>query len=226
MTAITLILITPALTHKVRLETLDPLIDLSIYSYLSRCSANYSALRCLLVSVELLRVRNCIDDATKWAIRARDTPAVGKLGHALITERIGECYAARKPIVGGDGGGVGFGSRRRKAAMWRTLAGTEWVALKKELMARACLDAALPVYAKCGFKSILDVTERLKMKVGYDYDGGREGGIGEDVGGGVDGISKDEENFEGVEMGRGREMNVTSLPDSPPLSGKENEYER
>lgn len=161
------------LSHKVRQDVIEPLLDLSHYSYVSRCSAHYSGLRCLLVAVELLRARSggAADEAAKWAIRARDMSQLGPAGHALITERVGECYAIRERT-----GSKGLGSRRRKAAMWKMLAANEWVAQNKPAQARRCLDFALPVYENSTFAAMQEFVEELKSRAGYtplvEVDGG------------------------------------------------------
>jgi hypothetical protein len=164
MTAISLILTGTPLTHKVRQETIEPMIDLACYSYIARCSATYSALRCLLVSVELLRLRGggAVDEAAKWAIRARDAQSLGPIGHALITERVGDCYAARP-----GRGPQGLGSRRRKAAMWKMLAANEWIAAGKPARAKHCLDYALPAYQETKFEGIRTFAEDMRRQTQY-----------------------------------------------------------
>ncbi|KAI5805003.1 ER-golgi trafficking TRAPP I complex 85 kDa subunit-domain-containing protein [Geopyxis carbonaria] len=173
MTVMSLVLSGSPLSYKVRQDIIEPLLDLSHYSYVSRCSAHYSGLRCLLVAVELLRTRSggAADEAAKWAIRARDMSQLGPAGHALITERVGECYAIRDGL-----GSKGLGSRRRKTAMWKMLAANEWVAQNKPAQARRCLDFALPVYENSSFSAVEEFVESLKSRAGYtplvEVDGG------------------------------------------------------
>jgi hypothetical protein len=164
MTAISLILTGAPLTHKVRQETIEPMIDLACYSYIARCSATYSALRCLLVSVELLRLRGggAVDEAAKWAIRARDAQSLGPIGHAMITERVGDCYGARP-----GKGSKSLGSRRRKAAMWKMLAANEWISAGKTARAKHCLDDALPAYEATKFEGIRVFAEAMKKQTAY-----------------------------------------------------------
>jgi hypothetical protein len=184
MTAISLILTGTPLTHKVRQETIEPMIDLACYSYIARCSATYSALRCLLVSVELLRLRGggAVDEAAKWAIRARDAQSLGPIGHAMITERVGDCYAARP-----GRGPQGLGSRRRKAAMWKMLAANEWIAAGKTARAKHCLDYALPAYQETKFEDIRTFAEDMRRQTQYmpflgdgDSSAGTAGIMGQD----------------------------------------------
>ncbi|KAF8534783.1 ER-golgi trafficking TRAPP I complex 85 kDa subunit-domain-containing protein [Trichophaea hybrida] len=159
MTALSLVLTDAPLSDKVRQETVEPILDLACYSYVTRCSAPYSALRCLLVAVELLR--SCggaaVEDAAKWAIRARETQPIG-IGHALITERVGACYAIIPSALAG---------RRRKTAMWKILAAHEWVLTGKAARARYCLHEALPVYKTCQFNHIVTFTKSLQYQAGY-----------------------------------------------------------
>lgn len=164
MTAISLILTGTPLTGKIRQETIEPMIDLACYSYIARCSATYSALRCLLVAVELLRLRGggAVDEAAKWAIRARDAQSLGPISHALITERVGDCYSARL-----GKGSQGLGSRRRKAAMWKMLAANEWIAAGKLARAKNCLDYALPAYEATKFEGIRAFAEQMRKQTAY-----------------------------------------------------------
>jgi hypothetical protein len=164
MTVISFILAGAPLTHKVRQEIIEPMLDLACYSYLSRCSAEYCALRCLLVVVELLRLRGggATDEAARWAIRARDISALGTIGHAIITERVGDCYAVREGT-----GSKNWGHRKRKSAMWKTLAAAEWSNAGKNLQARHCLDESMGVYDQVEFSRVKGFLEELKERVGY-----------------------------------------------------------
>jgi len=179
MTAVSTILTGTPLSHKVRQETIEPMIDLACYSYVARCSATYSALRCLLVSVELLRLRGggAVDEAAKWAMRARDSNSLGPIGHALVTERVGDCYVMRQ-----GHGSQALGSRKRKAAMWKMLAANEWVAAGKTTRARHCLDDALPHYQDTKFDAIKGFSDSLMARTGYTPLSGRNVGnmLGDD----------------------------------------------
>lgn len=170
MTALSLLLTGQPLTTKLRQDTIDPTLDLAVYSYLTRCASSYSALRCALVAVELLRSHGggAADDAARWATRALEMSALGPIGRALIAERVSACYGARKGVGSGA-----WGSRRRKAAMWQILAAREWMELEKNGRARGCVEEAAPVYdCLIGWRGIVEVVGRLK----------RESGLGEKVG--------------------------------------------
>lgn len=164
MAAISLILTGTGLTTKVRADTIAPMLDLACYSYLARCSATYSALRCLLVAAELLRVRGggAADEAAVWAIRAREMVPSNSIGHVLITERVGACYNMREGIGSGA-----WGARKRKAAMWRMLAAGEWLEVGKLAQSRRCLDATIPVFERSGFSQIRRFMEHVKNQAGY-----------------------------------------------------------
>lgn len=193
MTAISLILTGTGLTTKVRADQIYPLLDLAVYSYRSRCSSTYCALRALLVSVELLRLRGggAADEAATWAIHARDMHANPGIGHALVTERVGACYSVREGVGTGA-----WGARRRKAAMWRMLAAGEWLAAGRGAVSRACLDGAVGVYEGTGFEGVRAFVEGVKRGSGF-------GGVLVDVGG------REEEGEEGD--GEGVEEEVLEL---------------
>ncbi|EFQ86313.1 hypothetical protein CFE70_007859 [Pyrenophora teres f. teres 0-1] len=134
-----------ASTPKTRAENIDAWIEAASYSYTDRqrSAAPYYALRTLVLSFELLRLRGpaAADDAARWATRILDTHLVGPAGHALITERISACYAIRT--------GSGFyklGSRRRKAALWAVLAAQNWFQQEKAVQAERALDTALALF--------------------------------------------------------------------------------
>ena len=212
MTAISLILTGSPLSHKIRQETIEPMIDLACYSYVARCSATYSALRCLLVAVELLRLRGggAADEAAKWAMRAREmrireTQTLGRIGHALITERVGDCYATRR----GEGSQA-LGSRRRKAAMWKMLAANEWVNAGKAARARYCLDEALPAYEASNFEGIVTFAKTLKHQAGYTplINFGADGG-------------EQEEESEPLELGSKRKSVIVPAGDLEELRGQD-----
>lgn len=186
MAAISLILTGTGLTSKVRADTITPMLDLACYSYLARCSSTYCALRALLVSVELLRLRGggAADEAAVWATRARDMHAAGSIGHALVTERVGACYSVREGVGTGA-----WGARRRKAAMWKMLAAGEWLDANKTAQSRSCLDEALPMYDGTKFGHVQEFIETIKRHAFYtplidvDQNGDEAGdsGSGDDV---------------------------------------------
>ena len=145
MAAISTLLNQQTLSSRVRSETVDQMLETASYSYITRCAAPYGALRCLSVAIELLRLRggSAADDAAKWGSRVLEMRVLGATGHALFTERVAACYAARK----GAGSGR-WGSRRRKSALWNILAADAWLKLGKNVQAEKCLDEAAKMYGQ------------------------------------------------------------------------------
>lgn len=203
MTVLSLLLTGQPLTTKIRQDTIDPTLDLALYSYLTRCTATYAALRCILVSVELLRYRGggAADDAARWAIRALEMNALGTIGHALVTERVSACYAVRKGVGSG-----GWGARRRKTAMWKILAAKGWMDLGKRGRARGCLEEAVPVYEGVGWRGIGDMLGWLKEQSGFVEKDGRGKRVSGDSGGFGVGDGDDDEGL--IMMGGGSTENA------------------
>ncbi|KAF3938093.1 hypothetical protein ABW19_dt0206116 [Dactylella cylindrospora] len=165
MTVISLLLTGQPITPKLRADTIDVYLDAACYSYVTRFRAFYAALRCLLVTVELLRLAggSSAELAAKWAIKALDLNIKPTVGRALISQRIGDCYAVRQ----GAGSG-GWGGRRRKAALWHVLAAENWIRLGKFAQARHCIDVAMPKYADTDFAYIRRFLDQMKLDSGYE----------------------------------------------------------
>ncbi|KAF3099187.1 hypothetical protein TWF569_003626 [Orbilia oligospora] len=164
MTIISLLLTGQPITPKIRADTIDVYLDAACYSYVTRFRAIYAALRCLLVTVELLRLAggSSAELAAKWAIKALDLNIRPTVGRALISQRVGDCYAVRQ----GAGSG-GWGGRRRKAAMWHVLAAETWIRLGKFAQARHCIDVAMPKYVSTEFVLIRRFVEQMRLDSGY-----------------------------------------------------------
>ncbi|EPS36123.1 hypothetical protein H072_10460 [Dactylellina haptotyla CBS 200.50] len=164
MTIISLLLTGQPITPKMRADTIDVYLDAACYSYVTRFRAFYAALRCLLVTVELLRLAggSTAELAAKWAIKALDLNIKPTVGRALISQRIGDCYAVRQ-----GAGSKGWGGRRRKAAMWHILAAETWIHLGKLAQARHCIDVATPKYANTEFAFIRRFLEQMKLDSGH-----------------------------------------------------------
>lgn len=143
MAALTALLATPTVSSKVRVDTLDQMLETAYYSYLTRCSAPYYALRTLIIGTELLRLRggSALDDAARWATRVLEDRLVGPTGHALLLERIASCYSSRK-----GHGALKSGSRSRKAAFWNVLAAEAWLRLEMTKQSEQSLMAATELY--------------------------------------------------------------------------------
>lgn len=151
MAALTTLMSVPHVSAKLRVETIDQQLETAYYSYVTRCSAPYNALRTLAFGAELLRLRNgsALDDAARWASRIIDDGLVGPAGHALVLERIASCYSARRGLESLQSGG-----RSRKAAFWNTLAADAWLKLEKPKQAEQCLGNAVKLYNVSGSDSM------------------------------------------------------------------------
>ncbi|ODQ63667.1 hypothetical protein NADFUDRAFT_84289 [Nadsonia fulvescens var. elongata DSM 6958] len=90
------------LSTKTRTDIIEPLLDSAIYTYISRSSMPTYALRCILISSELLCTVGsplaASYDATKWLLKALDEKLVGRLGYALLMERISNAYGVHGEI--------------------------------------------------------------------------------------------------------------------------------
>lgn len=163
MYAITLMLLPQPLTQRQRAEIVEPTLDSALYSYLSRSSAPFHALRALLVAAELLRYHpdGAKDDAAKWVMRAMEAKICGEMTRALLVEHVARIFTTDDPSIEVSDTGKGAfrapGQRRRKAAFWRVLAAEQWAAMGKLRLARDALYRAAPVYARAGeFDDMLD----------------------------------------------------------------------
>lgn len=145
MAAVSTLLASQSSSAKIRMDTIDQMLETATYSYITRCGAPYGALRCLLLCMELLKLRggSALDEAARWGARILEPKLVGSVGEALIRERIGACYASRK----GSGSGQ-WGSRTRKAAFWKVLAAEGWLLQGKYLQAELLVQEVEVLYAK------------------------------------------------------------------------------
>ncbi|KAK5634076.1 hypothetical protein RRF57_009790 [Xylaria bambusicola] len=144
MAALSLLIMPQNLSSKTRAETIDAMFEAARYSYLTRCNAPYGAIRCLALGLELLRLRggSSVDDAVKWGIQLLQSKVLGPVGDALIKERLAVCYASKDGI-----GSHGWGSRRRKSALWNVLGAETWLAQSKYIQAQQCLNRARKTYS-------------------------------------------------------------------------------
>ncbi|KAI1841360.1 hypothetical protein JX265_013460 [Neoarthrinium moseri] len=157
MAAISLLMLPQNLSAKTRAETIDAMFEAAVYSYLTRCTAPYGAVRCLILGIELLRLRggSNIDDAAKWGIRLIESKILGPVGEALIKERLAVCYASRTGL-----GTQQLGSRRRKSALWSILGADAWLAQSKYIPAQRCLNEARRMYGDLPTEHGIDKFER------------------------------------------------------------------
>lgn len=143
MAAVSTLMMPHSISAKTRTETIDLMLETSSYSYMTRCSAPYGALRCLTLGMELLRVRggSATGDAAKWGARLLEHKIVGSIGDSLYKERVAVCYGTKK----GHGAGL-WGSRTRKSAMWSIMAAEGWLNLEKPHQSKKSLDDAHAKY--------------------------------------------------------------------------------
>jgi hypothetical protein len=165
MYIISLLLINQPITTKTRVDTIDPTLDAAMYSYLSRCSSPYSALRAILLTAELLRIRpsGAKDDAARYIMRAMDSQICGEMTRALLVERVAACFATDDEGAPGTGPTPWSGARRRKAAFWRILAAEHWSTIGKYRLARTALESALTVYGDVELQSWVAIQGTIKM---------------------------------------------------------------
>ncbi|GAM90217.1 hypothetical protein ANO11243_082590 [Dothideomycetidae sp. 11243] len=143
MAAISSLMTGASVSTRARAETIDVWLENAYYSYFSRCNSLFFAIRTIMLGAEFLKARDgsALDDAARWFSRLLDDRIVGPVGHALVLERIGGCFASRKGV-----GTLQSGSRRRKAAFWMTMATRAWLDMDKAGQAARCLDSALRIY--------------------------------------------------------------------------------
>ncbi|KAF2226751.1 ER-golgi trafficking TRAPP I complex 85 kDa subunit-domain-containing protein [Elsinoe ampelina] len=143
MAAVTSLLSQGPISARARSETIDTWIENAYYSYFTRCNSAFYSLRTIVLTAELLRIRegSALDDAARWLARTMDDRNIGPVGHALLLERTGSYFALKKGV-----GSLHSGKRRRKAALWFTLAASAWLDMDKQGQAGRCLSRALEIY--------------------------------------------------------------------------------
>ena len=195
MAAISNLLNPLANTARNKIESFDQMLETASYSYLSRCSDPQDALRCLALGVELLKGRggSAAEVAAKWAIRIPESGLVGPVGNTLVAERVAACYSSRISTTGG-----GWGSRKRKAALWTVLAADSWMRTGQAALAAARLEEADELYHSVSlseelvpFHEMRGFLERLRHAVHVQMSADR-GLSSRDEGGSADLLALDE----------------------------------
>ncbi|CCU75686.1 hypothetical protein BGHDH14_bgh02631 [Blumeria hordei DH14] len=145
MAAISALLVPKPTSSKTRAEAIDQMLETASYSYTTRCGVSYGTLRCLIMGMELLRLRggSATSDAAKWGLRLLEYKVVGAVGDALLKERIAACYASNKGIETRR-----WGSRTRKSALWSIQAADSWLAHGKPQQSKRQLDNAKIKYSQ------------------------------------------------------------------------------
>ncbi|KAG6017612.1 hypothetical protein E4U54_005717 [Claviceps lovelessii] len=184
MAGVSLLLVQRNLTSRTRGDTIEQMFESAFYSYNNRCGDSFRAARCLLVGVELLRARGGtgVDEAGRWALRLLEARILGRIGEALLKERLCFCYLSKVGV-----GSWNWGIRKRKAAFWSILAAEAWCQETKYLPAQNCLNEAHRINAfQSGgngavipFQIANEFIESLQLHVSQNL--GLGGGFGQDV---------------------------------------------
>jgi hypothetical protein len=177
MAALALLIMPQNMSSKTRIETINQMLEQAFYSYHTRCNSLYGAVRCLVLALELLRLRggSGIDEAVRWGIRVLEARLTGPVGDALLRERMAICYASKS-----GAGSQAWGSRRRKSALWSVLGAEAWIAQSKFIQAQRCLNEARKMYSllpgECGVQNfavasdfLANLNEQLKEGLRIDF---------------------------------------------------------
>ncbi|KAK4108454.1 hypothetical protein N656DRAFT_784209 [Canariomyces notabilis] len=162
MAALALLIMPQNMSSKTRIETINQMLEQAFYSYYTRCNSLYGAVRCIVLALELLRLRggSGIDEAVRWGIRLLESSLMGTVGDALLKERMAICYASKQ-----GAGSQAWGSRRRKSALWSVLSAEAWVTQAKYVQAQKCLNEARKMYAllpgECGVQNFAVASDFL-----------------------------------------------------------------
>jgi len=144
MAAYALLIMPQSMSSRTKLETINSMLEQAFYSYNTRCSAPYGALRCLALGLELFRLRGgpATTDSVKWGMRLMEAHLMGPVGEALLKERMAVCCASKQGV-----GSMAWGSWRRKSAFWSVLAAEAWINQAKYIQAQHCLNEARMMYS-------------------------------------------------------------------------------
>ncbi|KAG5518754.1 hypothetical protein PMAC_002723 [Pneumocystis sp. 'macacae'] len=150
------LLLLPMYSTKIKIETIDSMLDASLYSYLSQCSSPFFALRSIMFASELMALRSnkAKNDAARWLIKILESGIVGNIVGTLLTERIATYFASVEVY-----GTLKYGSRYKKAAFWKVLSAEAWLLIGKKYLAQQSLKDAMVVYENTqwpGIKTFMD----------------------------------------------------------------------
>ncbi|KAK0701644.1 putativeTRAPP complex protein TRS85 [Lasiosphaeria miniovina] len=176
MAALALLIMPQNMSSKTRIETINQMLEQAFYSYHTRCNSLYGAVRCILLALELLRLRggSGTDEAVRWGIRLLESRLMGPVGDALLKERLAICYASKQ-----GAGSQAWGSRRRKSALWSVMGAEAWIEQSKFIQAQRCLNEARKMYSllpsECGVQNFAAASDFLahlheKLKEGLRID--------------------------------------------------------
>ncbi|KAL8782511.1 MAG: hypothetical protein Q9213_005314 [Squamulea squamosa] len=136
---VSFLLIPQVLSARSRSEAVNQRIESALYSYLTRCSLPFGAIRSILLTTELLigRGPGASEDAARWAMKSLDLGILSPILQVLITERIADIRQTQK-----GSGSLRLGLRKRQAALWNTLASMLWMRLDEPVQASSRLHQA------------------------------------------------------------------------------------
>lgn len=223
MAALSLLMTTQISASKTRADSVDQMLESAFYSYNTRCSAPFGAIRCLLLGLELLRAKGgaYVDDASRWGLRLLEARILGPVGDALLKERLCICYLSKLGV-----GSWGWGSRYRKAAIWSMLAAQSWNQQGKYLPAQRCLSECHNIYGFLPHSKGIEqfrtaeeymhslrreVLEKLNLPDAARSDPGREGTPVIDV---------ESQTFTNLPSKRASTISRTGMLETAPLRGE------
>ena len=167
MAAISLLLNPQTTSSRTRSESIDQMLEIASYSYLTRCSLPFGAIRCLTIAIELLKSRSSasVEDAARWGGKLLELCVLNPIGQGFLSECIAGCYGSH------PGSGIfRIGSRKRQTALWSMLASATWTENKKFSRARDLLQLAGGLYQHSDFQemglpfpNMSSLWERLKI---------------------------------------------------------------
>lgn len=166
-----------SLSVKSRVDIIESMMELAIYSYISRSGMPTYALRCILMCAELMCTTRsptaASEGSARWILKALNEKLVGPLGSAILLERVSNCYSchsaiahsnyadsAAKAAANGNQSTVGTkNTRDRKAAFWMLLAAREWAASGEERLPEVsdCIAVSQETYGDLAWAQADDV---------------------------------------------------------------------
>ncbi|KAL8673895.1 MAG: hypothetical protein Q9168_001715 [Polycauliona sp. 1 TL-2023] len=147
LAGVSFLLIPQLLSTRARSEVVDQRIEAAVYSYLTRRSLPFGAIRCILLTIELLvgRGPSTAEDAAKWAMKSLELGILSPILQVLMTERVADIRHSEE-----GSGMLSLGSRRRQAALWNTLAAALWTRLGEHGPASSRLEMARKTMDRLG----------------------------------------------------------------------------
>ena len=132
------------ITSRAAIESIDQMVDSACYSYQARCSDPNSAIRCLVLAVELYGTQKGtgIAESAKWANRLLELSILSPISQCIVSEELARILQSHSGI-----GSRQWGSQHRKAALWQFLATSMWLELGMESIAAERLRDAKSLYA-------------------------------------------------------------------------------